>query len=168
MAAKLTARFTSKLVLLDGCMRFHIVPVPDDVVAKYRAAKVRRLVGTVNGHPINRGLQFHADGGGFLIFGKAMLAPLGLERGQSADVVLKPDPRPDELAVPEELSLVLAQDDAARERWETFTPGFRRSLAYYVSSAKTEPTRIKRSTELAHKIRTRRLHSDLLAERRKK
>ena len=160
MPQNLTVRFTTEVVRLDSGLRFHILPLPNDVAARLRAGKVRRLITTVNGHTINRGLQWHADGGAFLILGRSLLAELGLKRGSRVEVSLKPDPRPDSFELPEELSLTLAQDDAARERWETFTPGFRRSLAYYVSTAKTEPTRIKRSLELAHKIRTRTLYSD--------
>ena len=145
---------------LDGGARHHIIPVPDAVAAAFKAAKVRRLVGTINGHAIKRALQNHADGGSFLILGQPLLRELGLKRGATARVELKPDPKPDAIEVPAELAVVLAQDEPARARWETFTPGMQRSLSYYVTSAKQEPTRIKRSIELAAKIRTRSLHSD--------
>ena len=55
----------------------------------------------------------------------------------------------------------LDQDDAARARWDTFTPGRQRSLLVYITGAKTEPTRIKRALDLAQKIRTHSLYGDL-------
>jgi hypothetical protein len=162
VAKKISARFTATIVRLDGGARHHILPVPDTLAATFKAAKVRRLIGTVDGKPIKRALQSHADGGSFLILGQPLLRELGLKRGAVVDVMLRPDPAPDVVEVPDELLAVLAQDEPARERWETFTPGFQRSLAYYVTSAKQEPTRIKRSLELAKKIRTHSLHSDKL------
>ena len=153
-------RFTATVVRLEGGARHHLIPVPDQAAAAFKAAKVRRLVGTVNGQPIKRALQNHADGGSFLILGHPLLRELGLERGATVTVELKPDPTPDAVEMPEELAAVLAQDAAAQARWRTFTAGRRRSLIYYVTSAKQEPTRIKRSLELARKIRTHSLYSD--------
>jgi hypothetical protein len=160
VAKKLIARFTTTIVRLEGGARHHILPVPDAIAAAFKKAKVRRLIGTINGQPIKRALQNHADGGSFLILGRPLLRELGLKRDAVATVELKPDPKPDAVEMPDELAVALAQDAAARARWATFTPGLQRSLIYYVTSAKQEATRIKRSVELATKIRTRGLYSD--------
>lgn len=162
MKKKLTGRFTAEVVRPDTGARHHLLPVPDAIAAAFKAANVRRLVGTLNGHAIKRALQNHADGGSFILLGRPLLAETGLKRGSIVQVQLKPDPTPDELELPEEFATALAQDAAARARWETFTPGRRRSLLYYVSSAKQEATRIKRSIELTRKIRTHTLHGDKL------
>ena len=122
---------------------------------------MRRVVGTINGHRVNRGLQHHADGGTFIILGRDLLDEIGLKLRSAAKLELGPDPAPEQLVIPEELSLALEQDDAARTRWDTFTVGRRRSLIHYVTSAKLEPTRIKRALDLAEKIRTRRLYGDI-------
>ena len=61
----------------------------------------------------------------------------------------------------EELEEVLRQDAEAFARWQTFTTGKKRSLALYVTTAKRIETRIKRALELAEKIRTNQLHSDV-------
>lgn len=159
--AKLVFRFTSPLVRHETALGVtHILPVPDEAAAAWKKAKVRRLVGTINGHPVKRALQNHADGGSFLMMGKPLLDEIGLTLKSIAKLEIGPDPTPDELDLPEEWLAVLAQDDAARQRWESFTIGMRRSLAYYITSAKQEPTRIKRSLELAKKLRTNGLYSD--------
>jgi len=165
MKKNLTARFMAEVVRLDTGARHHLLPVPEAIAAAFKAAKVRRLVGTINGHAIKRALQNHADGDSFILLGQPLLAEIGLKRGSIVKVQLKPDPAPDELELPEEFATALAQDAAARARWETFTPGRRRSLLYYVSSAKQEATRIKRSIELTRKIRTHTLYGDKLRAR---
>ena len=163
-AAKLAFRFTSRLVRLDQGMPYHALPVPDDIAAAWKKGKIRRLVGTLNGHPVKRALMSHAGGGGFFIVGRDLMkaAGLGLKTPVVAD--FKPDPAPAKLDVPPEFAAALAQDEAARARWDTFTTGRRRSLLIYITGAKTEPTRIKRSLDLARMIRTHNLYGD----RRKK
>lgn len=152
--------FAGEIVRLDSGLRHHILPVPDAIGDAWRRAKIRRLVGTLNGHAVNRALQSHADGGYFLLLGQDVLRQLGLKRGSRVQATLGPDPEPDAPEIPAEFELVLAEDTAARARWDSLTPGLRRSLVHYVASAKQEPTRIKRSLELALKLRTRTLHSD--------
>ena len=73
---------------------------------------------------------------------------------------MRVDPNPDAVEIAEELLEALAQDDEARERWETFTPGMQRSVNHYVDSAKRPETRIRRAVEVTEKIRTRTLHGD--------
>jgi hypothetical protein len=156
----LSARFTATVVRLDTGMRYHALPVPEALAGAWKQAGIRRLAGTVNGLPVRRALQSHADGGSFLILGQDTLKEAGLKRGSNALVELAPDPEPDALDMPEVFTLVLEQDDAARARWESFPLGRRRSLLHYITSAKQEATRIKRSWELAEKIRTHSLYGD--------
>lgn len=159
-ASTLTFRFTSSLERLEREMPFSILPVPDEIAAAWKKAKVRRLVGTINGHPVNRALMNHADGGSFIIVSRDLIKTARINARSANQLVLRPDPTPDRIELPEEFQLALDQDQEAKARWDTFTPGRQRSLASYVTSAKTEPTRIKRSLELAQKIRTHSLYSD--------
>lgn len=91
-------------------------------------------------------------------------AGIGLKTPVVAE--FKPDPAPAKLDLPPEFQAVLNQDAAARARWDTFTVGRRRSLLIYLTSAKTEPTRIKRSLDLARMIRTHTLYGDKLKRQR--
>ena len=152
--------FTATVVRLETGMRYHALPVPDDVASKFKAAGVRRLIAVINGHTCKRALQNHADGGSFLIVGGDLLKTCGLKLRSTATVSLTPDPEPDALDMPEAFALVLEQDDEARARWETFPVGRQRSLLHYISSAKQEATQIKRAWELAEKIRMHTLYGD--------
>lgn len=164
-AGKLAFRFTSRVVLVDQGMRYHALPVPDEVAAAWKKAKIRRLVGTINGHPVNRALMSHAGGGSFLIVSRDLMKSAGIGLKTPAALDFRPDPAPAEPAVPEEFQAALNQDPAARDRWNTFTPGRRRSLLIYITGAKTEPTRIKRSLELARKIGSHALYGDVLKKK---
>lgn len=152
--------FASTVVRLETGMCYHALPVPDAVAGNLMSGGSRRVLATIGGHTFRRALQNHADGGSFIVLGGDLLKTCGLRLGSSASVTLVPDPEPDALDMPECFELVLEQDSAARARWDTFTLGRRRSLLHYVTSAKQEATQIKRSWELAEKIRTRTLYGD--------
>jgi hypothetical protein len=160
MSKVVTERFVSKVVRLDTGMRYHALPVPDDVAEKFKATGVRRLIATINGHTCKRALQSHADGGSFLIVGMDLLKTCGVKNGSTTTVTLAPDPEPDGFDMPDVLALVLEQDKAALERWNTFPVGRKRSLLHFITSAKQEATQIKRAWELAEKIRTHTLYGD--------
>ena len=152
--------FSSKVVRLDSGIRYHAVPVPDAVAEKLTASGSRRVLATIGGHTFRRGLMNHAEGDSYIVLGGDILKTCGLREGSAVDVALAPDPEPDSLEMPECFALVLEQDAEARARWETFPIGRRRSLLHYITGAKQEATRIKRSWDLAEKIRTRSLYGD--------
>jgi hypothetical protein len=152
--------FSGTVVRLDSGMRYHAVPVPGDIAEKLRASGSRRVLATINGQTFSRGLMNHAEGDSYILLGGDLLKTCGLRVGSKPSVTLAPDPKPDALDMPECFTLVLEQDAEARVRWETFPVGRRRSLLHYILSAKQESTRIRRSWELAEKIRTRSLHGD--------
>ncbi len=153
--------FEARLERLDEGMAFTIVPLPDAVADALGAASVRRVVGTLNGHPFRRGVLNRRDGLRFLMFGLPLRRSFGVRPGDRVRISLEADPDPDLVEIPDELARALEFDDEARERWETFTPGKKRSLAYHVAGAKREVTRENRAVDLVAKIRTRTLHGDL-------
>lgn len=148
----------------DG-FRFHYLPLPVDVAEELDAQGVRRLVGTLNGHPVSRAVQGRKDGERYLVLGQDLLRTIRAELGDTVAVELRPDPDPDRVEVGEELAAALEQDDEAASRFYAMTPGRQRSLAYYVTSAKRAGTRISRALELTHKLRTHTLYGDLHPER---
>ncbi len=159
-AGALAFRFTSSLQRLEQEMAFPILPVPDEIAAVWKRAKIRRFVGTINGHPVKRALMNHAGGGSFFIISREIIKQAKIGARAPVAMDFRPDPAPNRLDLPVEFALALRQDPAAKARWDTFTLGRRRSLISYITSAKTEPTRIKRSVELATKIGTHSLYGD--------
>jgi hypothetical protein len=153
-------RFKAIVERLDDGYRYHYFPVPADVAEALKASGTRRVIAELNGKPFRRALQSRAAEGDVIMVGQAVLRELGLRMGHSVEVLLRPDEDPDRIDLGEEFEAVLEQDEEAAARFYGFTPGKQRSLAYYVTSAKREETRIKRALELAHKIRTRTLYGD--------
>ncbi|MBI1193536.1 MAG: hypothetical protein GC205_10220 [Bacteroidetes bacterium] len=164
MPKALHVTLTAPLLRLDTGMKQHYLPVPAEYAEAYDAAGVRRLILSVPPHQWRRALLGTKEGERLIMMGQPILRELGLRVGQSVTFSLHPDPDPDAIDLGEEFEAVLDQDAAAAKRFFSFTPGKQRSLAYYVTSAKREETRIKRALELAHKIKNRQLFSDLNPE----
>ncbi|MCB1064735.1 MAG: YdeI/OmpD-associated family protein [Verrucomicrobiae bacterium] len=154
-----TITFSSRVERLEDGMKFHVVPVWEDVAAPLLAAGHRRVVVTIKGRDIRRAIQ-GPEMGRYVILGMAQLREVGIKFGDAVEVGIKPDATPDAIELTEEFELVLEQDDEARARWEGFTIGRQRSLAHYLTSAKRAETRLKRAIEIAEKLRTYTLYGD--------
>ncbi len=141
---------------------YHCLVVPPAVAAEMKARKLRRLTGTLNGVPFDLALQSRAgEATRYLGLSRQTLRALKARVGDAVMVVCQPDETPDEVALAEELYEVFQLEPEAAARFHALTPGRRRSLAYYVSSAKGIDTRIKRAMELAYKLRTNTLYGDV-------
>lgn len=138
----------------------HYLPVPAEFAVAYRDAGIRRLIATLDGHPIRRALMNTRDGEFYILVSLSHLRTLRADYGHTVTVSLAPDPEPDRIELGDEFTAVLEADEEAATRFYSFTPGRQRSLAYYVTSARREETRIKRALEIAHKLRTHTLYGD--------
>lgn len=152
--------FVAPVLRADHGMRFHYLPLPDDVADALLASATRRVLVTLNGHATNRAVQTAPDGTRVLVTGRAILRAAGAALGDMVVVTLRPDPTPDTVDVGEALAAALEQDPGAGARFHAMTPGRQRSLAHYVTSAKRPETRARRAHQLAEKLRTYTLHGD--------
>lgn len=146
--------FLSPVLLSQGGMTPHKLPLPDDVAESLRLSGARRVFGTFNGEPFDLALhQSKADGFTFLGMSRGRMRSLGLAPGDLVEVELSVDPDPDHVEPPAELAAALAADEGAREGWDALRPGLKRSVAWTVGSAKREATRRARAEEAARKLR---------------
>jgi hypothetical protein len=153
-------RFATDIRRFDVDLKHHYIVVPGAVADALLAAGTRRVAGRINGHPVRRALQNRRNGERFLILGQGLLRDIGVEFGDTVDVIISTDSDPDFVETGEELAEVLEQDEEAAARWNAMTPGRQRSLALYVTTARRTETRIKRALELAERIRTNTLYGD--------
>ncbi|MGB0176420.1 MAG: YdeI/OmpD-associated family protein, partial [Owenweeksia sp.] len=82
------------------------------------------------------------------------LKEAGLVPGDETRVVLKADTSKYGMPMPEEFEEVLNQDEEGRQLFEELKPGLQRSFLYYIGSAKTIDTRIKRSFQMVERLKT--------------
>jgi hypothetical protein len=161
LPSTLEFHFPAPVLPLEGGTINHCLPLPAVVGEAYRTAGVRRIIATLNGHACRRAIMNRADGTRMLVLGLQLLKDIGAVAGDTISVHIEPDPDPDYVEMCEEFVEVLEQDTAAAARFYSMTRGMQRSLALYVNTAKRSETRIKRSLELALKLRCNTLHGDL-------
>lgn len=154
-----TYSFVAPVLVHETGMRQHYLPLPADVDAALRAQKVRRVVATLNGHTVRRGIQSRKASGRHLALSRDLLRQLEVAYGDLVEVEMHADPDPDHVDLGE-LAAALEADPEAKARFDTFTPGRQRGLAHYVTSAKRPGTRESRAEEIARKLRTYTLYGD--------
>lgn len=131
----------------------HMVPVPDPIAEVYLREGQRKVIATLNGAQVRRYLFQASDGQYGIVIGKSVIRELGLRLEEPTIVELRPDPHPDQVAMCRELVTVLEQDQDASDRFHALTTGRRRSLAFFVNTARRSATRIRRALALAHDLK---------------
>jgi hypothetical protein len=114
----------------------------------------RILLQFKQGSSYHRALQLRKDGYALVALSKAVLKNQGFEIGDKVWFSLSKDDS--EYGMPFSLFFkeVLSQDKAANIEFEKLTIGRQRGLLHYIDSAKTEETELKRSVEIAEKLKT--------------
>ncbi|MBC8082655.1 MAG: YdeI/OmpD-associated family protein [Hymenobacter sp.] len=128
-----------------GDMRIQVVPVPPPVVRALGGQPNQRVLATLNGHPLRRGLLPRADGSRYLLLGQLVCRRLGFRVGDALLVTLAPDPHPDQVDLSDELTEGLDAWPEAAAAFARLTPGRQRGIAYRIDSAKRPETRLQRA-----------------------
>ncbi|UYZ62700.1 YdeI/OmpD-associated family protein [Hymenobacter weizhouensis] len=133
-------------------MPTQVVQVPSLVLEALGGKGIKRVTGTVNGYPVRLGLLCQAGGGRYLMLNKDLCRSAGIQVGQRVTVALAPDPQPDHIDLPEELTEALAAWPEAEAGFQRLTAGMRRAVAYHVASARQAETRARRTVELVTRL----------------
>ncbi|MCH2075548.1 MAG: YdeI/OmpD-associated family protein [Rhodobacteraceae bacterium] len=105
-----------------------------------------RVVGEHSGVAFKGALHPTSDGRAYFIFSKDMRKKTGLGEGDPVRIAFRYDD-PVAVDVPEALACALREVEMD-EVWDGLAAGTRRRFAHRVTSAKTEPTRLKRVAEV--------------------
>ncbi|GAA3918477.1 YdeI/OmpD-associated family protein [Hymenobacter algoricola] len=133
-------------------MPTQIIIVPLAVVAALGGKSLRRVTGTLNGHPVRLGLQPMNTGERYLMVNKDLCQAMGLQLGQRVRVVLAPDPDPDHVDLPAELAEALAAWPEAEAAFAQYSASHQRGIAYHISTARQPETRARRAVEVAERL----------------
>jgi hypothetical protein len=130
----------------------HFVQVPKYVSDFFGAKGRTRVLGIMNGVAIDRALIPNGDGGHEIIIGTDVRRKTKVKEGMKIAFEIYRNPEPDAVEIPEELLAALELEPEAQRKFEKFTPGMKRNMAYWVNSGKQTETRIKRSLEILRRI----------------
>ncbi|RTQ49639.1 DUF1905 domain-containing protein [Hymenobacter gummosus] len=135
-----------------GFMPMAMIVVPDYVVEALGGKAVKRVIATLNGHTLRRGLMPMNTGERYIMVSKALRRELNLRDDGEVLVTLRPDPEPDLVDMPEELIEGLAEWPEAAASWQRLTPGRQRNLAFHINAGKQAETRARRVVQILHQL----------------
>ena len=154
METSLPNAFTAPLRRFSGKGAMHYLEVPTEIAEGFGGKSGVRLIAGLNGRTeFPCGLMYQRDGTFYVYVGGKMRKAAGLNLGDSVRVTLQLDQSLYGMPMPEELAEVLAQDFESDACFHRLTPGRQRTFLYYVSSARSVDTRIKRAFEVASKAK---------------
>lgn len=129
------------------------IPIPSQEAENIISTWGKRVICTVNGNTIHSAINKNKNIGYHIILGKKTKQKLNLELGESFELTLSKDDSDYQMDISVEFQEVLNTDPEGQILFEKLTPGKKRSLIYYVSSAKQSNTRINRAIKIMDNIK---------------
>lgn len=127
---------------------YFFLRISAEEVTSFPRGKKTRLICTLDDEvDIHCGLNHMGDGDFFLIVSSKYVKKLGKELGAEVAYVIKEDPNPLGVEIPEVLEALLAQDPIIKESWERFTDGRKRTLIYTIQRIKDFDKQVKAVVE---------------------
>ncbi|WP_306642896.1 YdeI/OmpD-associated family protein [Sanyastnella coralliicola] len=122
------------------------IEVPDDVYQHFKEQNIKRVLATIEGKvTIHCGLLSKGNGIYYIMLNKEIRKQLGLVAEQVVQVSLEEDTSEFGMAVCEELTEMLAQDEEGRAYFMKLTPGKQRNIIHWVGNVKSSDIRIRRA-----------------------
>ena len=138
---------------MTGRFAWSYVEFPHDVKELFGKRGEVRVKTLINGVAADRALMPTKSGYHILVLGGDLRKQAGIKKpGDLVNVELWLDPEPDRIDIPEELAETLDFIPEMKAAWDKLTPGMKRSMCYWVGSAKTELTQAKRIAELLRRF----------------
>jgi Domain of unknown function (DUF1905)/Bacteriocin-protection, YdeI or OmpD-Associated len=148
-----TFHFTAPLETWKSRSTFYIISFPHPVEEVFGTKGRVRFTGTINGIKVEQTLMPGRSGFHYISLGSTLRRQLKLREGDTVEVELKRDERPDDFVeLPEALVAALELEPLLKKKFDALTPGFKRSLCYWINSAKGIDTRVNRSLEILKRL----------------
>lgn len=146
-------RFTTKLEKFESSVYGFHFKVPINLAELFIDGNNRRVICQINGEIRTQSALMPSSEGWYIFMNKSTRKKLDLIEGQEFEVEIEKDHSEFGMEVPEELSVMLDQEEKAREVFDALTPGKQRSLMYIVSKVKNSESRIRKALAIADHLK---------------
>jgi len=155
MAGSKVLSFNVHLEPVEGPMVHHVIIVPDEFSKQFITGKgSARILCSIGHQPEFPCALIPRHERYVIIASKKLIKEHNLQLEIPFRISIRTDPG-NGLELPEEFSEVLAQDEFAFQAYEALNDGGKRGYIYYIRQGKSIDTRIKRSMEIAEKLKQR-------------
>jgi antitoxin component of MazEF toxin-antitoxin module len=128
------------------------IVLTDEQVATLGPAKTPPVRFTINGQTVE-GRVGRMGGENLVGLNKAVRTQLGVEAGDTVDVVIEPDTAPREVTLPDDLAAALDGEPGLRAAFDALAPSRRKEHVRSVADAKKPETRQRRITAVVDALR---------------
>ena len=147
--------FIVHLEPVDGPMVHHVIIVPDEISKRFISGKgSARVLCSIGEKPEFPCALIPRHERYVIIASKKLIKEHNLQMQIPFKISIRSDPG-NGLELPEEFNEVLSQDEFAFQAYEALNDGGKRGYIYYIRQGKSIETRIKRSIEIAEKLKQR-------------
>jgi hypothetical protein len=143
--------FSATIYKFSSNPSFCCVDVPDDISAAFGQKGTVPVVGSINGIEWRGNLLPNAKGGHRMILNGKLRKQARVGLGDTVAVSLQLDEESREVAMPEELTEALRENDLL-DKFNALAPGHRRYALLWLQSAKTRPTWERRVETLVRRL----------------
>lgn len=137
-------KFVSKLQKFDSNLWGHHFPVPDNIAEQFIDGGNRRVVCRVNSHIEMRCALMRFHDTWCILLNKGNREKLGVDIDDKIEVELGKDRSEFGMEMPEELEVLLLQDEEGSEIFQKLTQGKQRTLIHIVSKVKNTNSRLNK------------------------
>lgn len=125
-------------------------------IEQFEKKSKTRLICAIDKFEFQCGVNHYGDGSFYIILSKKNLKNIRKKPGDEVEFVLREDPNPLGVEMPETLEVLLEQDPELSKLFEKFTPGKKRSVIHEISRIKDIDRQIARSIDLIKNPRPQR------------
>ena len=141
-----SVQFRSTIGILSHLPGMRYLEIPAAVVKKLGGKYSLRVICSVGTKvKFQAGLMALGGGKAYISLTRARMKTLGVREGDRVSVKLEVDPSEFGMEMPEELKVLLEQDNEGRQRFEGLTPGKKRYILHYVGAVKNPDLRLERA-----------------------
>ncbi|GAB4131504.1 MAG: hypothetical protein Fur0041_02000 [Bacteroidia bacterium] len=127
--------------------------IPEKIIRKIGKGFNARLNCAVNDAEFRSGLMALGEGKGYICVNAKWMKQAGVKEGDKVVVHLREDTSAFGVDIPEELEILLAQDDEGKRRFLLLTPGKQRYIINYIAAVKNPQSRIDRAIRLIENVK---------------
>jgi hypothetical protein len=149
-------RFSAVLEKGDRALGWTIARVPFDPAKVWKKMLRLRVRGQVNGFPFRTSLfpdtRLDSPGGFYLLVNKAMQTGGHARLGQMAEFTLEPDLEERAAELPDELAVLLDEEEGLRAWYDELTEYHRREIGKWINGVKSDEARMRRCEQMAERL----------------
>ncbi|QDH80070.1 DUF1905 domain-containing protein [Echinicola soli] len=144
--------FSTHLEKFDSNLWQYHLPVPDDIAITFIEGEDRRVIckiGTISFHAA----LMKSKAYWFILFNTSLREKLGFQGGEKVTIRLEKDRSEFGHDMPEELQVLLDQDEEGNRYFRSLTIGKQRSLVYIVTKVKNSNSRLNKALAIVEHLK---------------